>query len=125
MAEENQEYFEAANNNDLVEVADALGDMLYILCGTIIEHGMHDKIEDIFKTKTRDEWCNLMEGTDVCFSPVLSINEAPNHQHNIDRKTFVEIDGVIQPNVAPRFSRTESKINGPSVKTLEFRYIWR
>ena len=56
----------------------------------------------------------LMEGTDVCFSPVLSINEAPKHQHNIDRETFVEIDGVIQPNVAPRFSRTESKINGPS-----------
>ena len=44
----------------------------------------------------------------------LSINEAPKHQHNIDRETFVEIDGVIQPNVAPRFSRTESKINGPS-----------
>jgi predicted HAD superfamily Cof-like phosphohydrolase len=45
MAEENDEYFEAAQNNDLVEVADALGDMLYILCGTIIEHGMQDKIE--------------------------------------------------------------------------------
>jgi len=75
---------------------------------------LKDKIEDIFKTKTREEWCNLMEGTDVCFSPVLSINEAPKHQHNIDRETFVEIDGVVQPNVAPRFSRTESKINGPS-----------
>ena len=48
MAEENQEYFQAAKNNDLVEVADALGDMLYILCGTIIEHGMQDKIEEIF-----------------------------------------------------------------------------
>ena len=48
MAEENQEYFEAAKNNDIVEVADALGDMLYILCGTIIEHGMQDKIEEIF-----------------------------------------------------------------------------
>ena len=75
---------------------------------------LKDKIEDIFQTKTRDEWCNLMEGTDVCFSPVLSINEAPKHPHNIDRETFVEIDGVVQPNVAPRFSRTESKINGPS-----------
>ena len=72
------------------------------------------RIEAIFKTKTRDEWCELMEGTDVCFSPVLSIKEAPSHQHNIDRNTFVEIDGVIQPNVAPRFSRTVSKINGPS-----------
>jgi len=81
------------------------------------------KIEDIFKTKTRDEWCNLMEGTDVCFSPVLSIHEAPKHQHNIDRETFVEIDGVIQPNVAPRFSRTESKINGPSAMNGEHNEI--
>ena len=48
MKEENQEYFEAANNNDIVEVADALGDMLYILCGTIIEHGMQHKIDEIF-----------------------------------------------------------------------------
>ena len=48
MAEENQEYLQAAKNNDLIEVADALGDMLYILCGTIIEHGMQDKIEEIF-----------------------------------------------------------------------------
>ncbi len=48
MKEENEEYFEAANNNDMVEVADALGDMLYILCGTIIEHGMEHKIDEIF-----------------------------------------------------------------------------
>ena len=47
MREENEEYLEAANNNDLVEVADALGDMLYILCGTIIEHGLQDKIEEV------------------------------------------------------------------------------
>ena len=49
MREENEEYFEAANNNDMVEVADALGDMLYILCGTIIEHGMEHKIDEIFR----------------------------------------------------------------------------
>ena len=49
MKEENEEYFEAANNNDIVEVADALGDMLYILCGTIIEHGMEHKIDEIFR----------------------------------------------------------------------------
>jgi len=48
MAEENEEYLEAAKENDLVEVADALGDMLYILCGTILEHGMQHKIEDVF-----------------------------------------------------------------------------
>ncbi|MBJ65760.1 MAG: carnitine dehydratase [Rhodobiaceae bacterium] len=75
---------------------------------------LKSKIEEIFKMKNRDEWCEIMEGTDVCFSPVLSISEAPHHQHNIDRKTFVEFDGVMQPNAAPRFSRTESKINGPS-----------
>ena len=49
MKEENEEYFKAANNNDMVEVADALGDMLYILCGTIIEHGMEHKIDEIFR----------------------------------------------------------------------------
>ena len=72
------------------------------------------KMEELFKLKTRDEWCKIMEGTDVCFSPVLSISEAPKHPHNIERETFVELDGVVQPNVAPRFSRTESKIQGQS-----------
>ena len=59
MREENEEYLEAANNNDLVEVADALGDMLYILCGTIIEHGMQDKIEEIFNEIQRSNMSKL------------------------------------------------------------------
>ena len=59
MKEENQEYLEAANNNDLVEVADALGDMLYILCGTIIEHGMQHKIEDVFDEIQRSNMSKL------------------------------------------------------------------
>lgn len=59
MKEENEEYFEAANNNDLVEVADALGDMLYILCGTIIEHGMQDKIEEVFNEIQRSNMSKL------------------------------------------------------------------
>lgn len=59
MAEENEEYFEAANNNDLVEVADALGDMLYILCGTIIEHGMQQKIEEVFNEIQRSNMSKL------------------------------------------------------------------
>jgi predicted HAD superfamily Cof-like phosphohydrolase len=59
MAEENQEYLEAANNNDLVEVADALGDMLYILCGTIIEHGMQNKIEEVFDEIQRSNMSKL------------------------------------------------------------------
>ena len=59
MAEENEEYFEAAQSDDLVEVADALGDMLYILCGTIIEHGMQDKIEDVFNEIQRSNMSKL------------------------------------------------------------------
>ncbi|MFD2530324.1 nucleoside triphosphate pyrophosphohydrolase family protein [Polaribacter marinaquae] len=61
MKEENEEYLEAANNNDLVEVADALGDMLYILCGTIIEHGMQDKITEVFNEIHRSNMSKLGE----------------------------------------------------------------
>ena len=74
---------------------------------------LKEKIAEIFKTKTRDEWCEIMEGTDVCFSPVLSMEEAPNHPHIKARNTFVEIDGRINPAPAPRFSRTEPEIQGP------------
>ena len=63
-----------------------------------------------FKAKTRDEWCRLMEGSDVCFAPVLSMTEAPHHPHNRAREAFVEIDGVIQPAPAPRFSRTPGSV---------------
>jgi alpha-methylacyl-CoA racemase len=59
-----------------------------------------------FKRKTRDEWCRLLEGSDACFAPVLSLAEAPSHPHNLARQTFVEIDGIVQPAPAPRFSRT-------------------
>jgi alpha-methylacyl-CoA racemase len=74
---------------------------------------MKDKIEAVFKTKTRDEWCALMEGTDICFAPVLGLDEAINHPHNKERETIIERDGVQQPNVAPRFSGTPSEIQGP------------
>jgi crotonobetainyl-CoA:carnitine CoA-transferase CaiB-like acyl-CoA transferase len=59
-----------------------------------------------FKKRTRDEWCKLLEGTDACFAPVLSMAEAPAHPHLKARETFVEIDGITQPAPAPRFSRT-------------------
>lgn len=64
------------------------------------------RLADVFKTKTREEWCTLMEGTDVCFAPVLDWDEAPQHPHNRSRGTFIEIAGVTQPAPAPRFSRT-------------------
>ncbi|MGV0763077.1 CaiB/BaiF CoA-transferase family protein [Tistrella mobilis] len=67
---------------------------------------MKARLVEVFKTKTRDEWCSLMEGSDVCFAPVLSMFEAPEHPHNRERGTFIEVDGVVQPGPAPRFSRT-------------------
>ena len=72
------------------------------------------ELTEVFKQKTRDEWCESMEGTDVCFAPVLSIFEAPDHPHNKARGTFVELDGVMQPAPAPRFSRTAAEISGPA-----------
>ncbi|MGO8919677.1 MAG: CaiB/BaiF CoA transferase family protein [Stellaceae bacterium] len=61
-----------------------------------------------FKTRTREEWCRLLEGSDACFAPVLSLDEAPEHPHNLARETFIEVDGIVQPAPAPRFSRTPS-----------------
>jgi alpha-methylacyl-CoA racemase len=68
------------------------------------------KLEEVFKTKTRAEWCGIMEGTDICFAPVLNLTEAPLHPHMAARKTFVERHGAVQPAPAPRFSRTPSAI---------------
>ena len=62
---------------------------------------LKERLAEIFKTKTRDEWCEIMEHTDVCFAPVLSLAEAPQHPHNVERGTFVELDGVVQPAPAP------------------------
>ncbi len=71
------------------------------------------KLEEIFRTKTRDEWCEIMEGTDVCFAPVLTMEEAPKHPHNAERGTFVEMGDVVQPAPAPRYSRTPAKLERP------------
>ncbi|HEX8056648.1 MAG TPA: CaiB/BaiF CoA-transferase family protein, partial [Novosphingobium sp.] len=64
------------------------------------------RLAAIFKTRTRDEWCALMEDTDICFAPVLSVAEAPQHPHNVARGTFVEAGGIVQPAPAPRFQGT-------------------
>ncbi len=74
---------------------------------------MKQRLAAIFRTKTRDEWCRIMEGSEVCFAPVLSMSEAPNHPHNRHRGTFVEVEGVTQPAPAPRFSRTPCAIQRP------------
>jgi alpha-methylacyl-CoA racemase len=74
------------------------------------------RVTEIFKTKTRDEWCDIMEGTDVCFAPVLSLDEAKDHPHNRTRNTFIEVEGVLQPAPAPRFSRTAPETPNPPPK---------
>jgi alpha-methylacyl-CoA racemase len=74
---------------------------------------MKERLKALFLTKTRDEWCQVMEGTDICFAPVLNMDEAPRHPHNQLRGTFVVQDGVTQPAPAPRFSRTPSAIQHP------------
>ena len=68
---------------------------------------------EVFKTKTRDEWCQIMEGSDICFAPVLSMTEAPSHPQNTARDSFVEVSGVTQPGPAPKFSRTQAGVQGP------------
>jgi len=65
-----------------------------------------EKFALLFKTRTREEWCTILEGTDACFAPVLTTDEAPRHPHNAARRTYVEADGIVQPAPAPRFSRT-------------------
>ncbi|CAM9510461.1 unnamed protein product [Sphacelaria rigidula] len=69
-----------------------------------------ERVSRVFRTKTRDEWTALMEGTDICFAPVLSLAEAPHHPHNQARCTFIDVDGVVQPAPAPRFSATPTTI---------------
>jgi alpha-methylacyl-CoA racemase len=67
---------------------------------------LKDKLAALFVTQPRDHWCALMEATDVCFAPVLSLAEAPQHPHNVARQTFIEVGGVTQPAPAPRYSGT-------------------
>jgi alpha-methylacyl-CoA racemase len=75
---------------------------------------MKERILALIATRTAEEWCRLLEGTDVCFAPVLDPDEAAVHPHNRARGTFVDVDGVTQPAPAPRFSRTPSEVRGPA-----------
>ena len=79
MSEENEEYLEAANNNDIIEVADALGDMLYILCGTIIEHGMQDIIEDVFDEIQRSNMSKLGKDGEPIYREDGKVLKGPNY----------------------------------------------
>ena len=78
-----------------------------------------ERLAEIFRTRTREEWRQILEGSDVCFAPVLDMGEAPEHPHNRERQTFVEVEGVPQPAPAPRFSRTPSRIQRSPAKPGE------
>ncbi len=92
---------------------DVLTDKLGLSAEDRARHGKPDewpalrqRFTAIFRTRTRADWCTLLEGTDACFAPVLSLAEAPEHPHNVARNTFATIDGVVQSGPAPRFDRT-------------------
>lgn len=80
---------------------------------------IREKFAKVFRTRPRDEWVALAEGREVCISPVLSLHEAPTHPHLRARSTFVEVDGVVQPAPAPRFSRTPGVIQSPPARPGE------
>ncbi len=80
---------------------------------------LKQKLATLFKTKTRNQWCDLLEGSDACFAPVLDLEEAPQHPHNRARQAFIELDGVTQPAPAPRFSRTPAELSRPPAQAGE------
>jgi alpha-methylacyl-CoA racemase len=99
-------------------------------CGITDEHfqkqweqgewpALREKLAAVFRTRTRDQWCEILEGTDACFAPVLSMNEAADHPHNAARGTFVRPGGVVQPAPAPRFDRTPSILPPQAPRTGE------
>jgi alpha-methylacyl-CoA racemase len=74
---------------------------------------LKQRLVDVFRTRTRQQWCEILEGTDVCFAPVLDFIEAPQHPHNQARHTYIDIDGLQQPAPAPRFSRSDCDLPSP------------
>jgi len=77
---------------------------------------LRQRFTELFTSKTRDEWCDLLEGSDACFAPVLPMSEAANHPHIKERGTIVEFEGLLQPAPAPRFSRTPAEIRSAAPK---------
>jgi alpha-methylacyl-CoA racemase len=87
---------------------------------------LRNKMQAVFKTRTRDQWCAILEGSDACFAPVLGLKEASTHPHLAQRETFVELDGVLQPAPAPRFSRTPSAVQAACTSSpAEILARWR
>jgi alpha-methylacyl-CoA racemase len=89
---------------------------------------LKERFRKLFRAKTSEEWCKILEGTDTCFAPVLPLTEARHHPHNRARGTFVEVDGVMQARPAPRFSRTDPETpqlpTAPGEHTQETLRSW-
>jgi alpha-methylacyl-CoA racemase len=80
---------------------------------------LKERFAEAFKQKTREQWSELLESSDACFAPVLKMSEAVRHPHNVHRHTFIEVDGVMQPAPAPRFSRTPTGVPSPPAQPGE------
>lgn len=80
---------------------------------------LRDRLAEAFRQRTRDEWCDLLEGTDACFAPVLTLDEARSHPHNAHRRNVIDVDGVAQPAPAPRFGAELVKIRRPAADSAE------
>lgn len=100
---EPQFYKELLERLDLVGEAPAPGEHL----NPAKWNELRPTLETMFKTKTRDEWCKVFEGSDACFAPVLAAAEVFEHEHTVARGSFVEVDGIMHAIAAPRFSRTK------------------
>ena len=86
---------------------------------------LKEKLAAVFRSKTRDEWCRIMEGSDVCFAPILTMSEATKHPHMTAREVFITRHGIPQPAPAPRFSRTPSTVREPvTAKLGEIAKTW-
>ena len=85
-----------------------------------------ERLQRIFLTRTRDDWCEIFTGSDACFAPVLSLTEAAQHPHAQTRNAYANVDGVLQPAPAPRFSRTPSEIQSPPPEpdSILRKYCW-
>lgn len=110
---EPQFYAELLKHTNLEQVYADLGQPMPTQMDKAKWPEMKNHLAAIFATKTREEWSDLLEGTDICFAPVLTMDEAAQHPHNVHRKTFVDVAGITQPAPSPRFDRTPGEIQRP------------
>ncbi len=114
---EPQFYLQLLEHTGLAKLYEEAGDELPHQMDRARWPELKARLTEIFLTRTRDEWCSTMEGTDICFAPVLTMDEATRHPHNVERGTFVEVAGITQPAPAPRFERTPAEIQRPPAHT--------